>query len=205
MNSRPNFRSLLKQSETLMSAPGNLLLEEAMDILNADFRNVLSRSGAWMAIALQSLGLETPRISCSSYMRLFVFKYALATLSACAYITGCLFFQTPVLIPGALFIFYAVEVQFVFLFPVIACGSDKPLWDSLALTRRAGGTWQAMRIVLPTAALMVFGALGPRVAELARAARMEGTRPWFARVLYVWCQGCLIIAIWYQELCRSES
>ena len=205
MNSRPTFRTLLEESETLLSAPGNLLLEEAMDILKGDFRNVLSRSGAWMAIALQSLGLENPRSSCSSYMRLFVFKYALVTLSACAYIAGCLFFQAPVLIPGALFIFYAFEVQFVFLFPVIACGSRQPLRDSLALTRRAGGTWQAMQIVLPTAGLMLFGALGPRVVGLSRSAGLEGASPWFSRALFVWCQGCLMIAIWYHELCRSES
>lgn len=82
-------------------------------------------------------------------------------------------------------VFYAVEAQMVFLYPLLIDGHPAPLGQSLRLTRRAGGTLAVMAQVLPLAAVMLFGGLTGRG---------------FRRC---WCLGCLGVALWYEEVLES--
>ena len=80
-------------------------------------------------------------------------------------------------------IFYVVEVQLVFLFPIALDASAPPhhWWRAArASTVRAGGTWRAFWTVLPIAAHMLLGlaSMSPRRA---------------------WCAGCAAVTIWYEE------
>ncbi len=114
--------------------------------------------------------------------RLGALKYALALAGAslaplAAWRTG----------QGALLLlfvplFYAIEAQLVFLYPVALEGARAPLLESFRTTRRAGGTWVVMRRVLRIAATMLLGGF------LGRG---------FVRS---WSIGCLAICVWYARL-----
>jgi uncharacterized protein len=70
----------------------------------------------------------------------------------------------------------------VFLFPLALDGSVTPFRSAWVWTRRAGGTFAAMRVVLPLAAVMLFGGLVGRG---------------FVRC---WCLGCLAVCLWYEDV-----
>ena len=134
--------------------------------------------GVWMGKALAVLRqepFEPPRRLLETYGWM---KYgaalALASLAALhsGYGSGLVF----------AFVFYAVEAQMVFLYPLLLDRHPSPLAQSLRLTRRAGGTLGVMGQVLPVAAVMLFGGF------LGRGFRR------------CWCLGCLVVAIWYEEV-----
>ena len=76
----------------------------------------------------------------------------------------------------ALLVFYAVEAQMVFLFP-LALDAKPVTWRTLrASVRRAGGTLRVMATVMPVAVRMLTGGL-------------RG-----------WCCGCLEVLLWYEGL-----
>ncbi len=153
-------------------------------------RSRSTRSGQdcaeWMSLAL-SLARNTPWSSLqpqryADLSRLGVLKYALALAGAsiaplAAWRTeqvALLFFFVP--------LFYAIEAQLVFLYPVALDGARAPLLESLRWTRRAGGTWSVMRRVLRIASFMLLGGF------LGRG---------FVRS---WSIGCLAICVWYARL-----
>ena len=81
--------------------------------------------------------------------------------------------------------FYAVEAQFVFLFPLAIDRTPKLIRSSLSMSQKAGGTTKVMGIVLPIAAYMLLGGF-------------------FGKgFLRSWCIGCLAIVIWYETI-RDE-
>jgi hypothetical protein len=86
------------------------------------------------------------------------------------------------LAPFAVLVFYAIEVQMVFLFPLALDGCARPFRTARAWTRRAGGTIAAMRVVLPVAGVMLLGGMVGRG---------------FVRC---WCLGCLAVCLWYEDL-----
>jgi hypothetical protein len=79
-------------------------------------------------------------------------------------------------------VFYAIEAQMVFLFPLALDGSAGPFRESRVWTRQAGGTLEVMRLVLPIAVTMLFGGFVGRG---------------FVRS---WCIGCLAVCVWYELL-----
>jgi hypothetical protein len=109
-------------------------------------------------------------------------KYGLATTAALVWAGAAWAEGLPLLAPFAVLVFYAVEVQMVFLFPLALDGSARPFRTARAWTRRAGGTIAAMRVVLPLAAVMLLGGLVGRG---------------FVRC---WCLGCLAVCLWYEDL-----
>src|SRR5262249_35884759 len=88
----------------------------------------------------------------------------------------------PLLAPLAILVFYAVEAQMVFLFPLALDGSARPFRAARAWTRRAGGTLAVLRVVLPLAGVMLLGGMAGRG---------------FVRC---WCLGCLAVCLWYEDL-----
>jgi hypothetical protein len=92
-----------------------------------------------------------------------------------------------VLLPGVVIIFYLVEAQMVFLFPLALDGSAHPIRESLVWTRAAGGTIPVMLTVMQLAAVMLFGGFFGRG---------------FVRS---WCLGCLAVVLWYEALRRHYA
>ncbi len=123
-------------------------------------------------------GTTAPR----NYHLLGLGKYALAGGTALLWVLAASVMGWPELAWLAIAVFYAVEAQFVFLFPLALDGSPAPFREARRWTVRAGGTWQVMRVVLPLVATMLGGGFFGRG---------------FTRS---WCLGCLAVCIWYEDL-----
>lgn len=142
----------------------------------------------WMHQAMRLLGWRLPPFSDTSSHTIRGFaKYITCLLAAAVGVGACwgssLWSLAPVI--GGL-VFYMVEAQMVFLFPVVLAGSRAPWCRSYALTQFAGGTWTVMLTVMPIAFRMLTGGLRP-----------EGS-------IGAWCRGCLAIVIWHRRVCESE-
>lgn len=97
---------------------------------------------------------------------------------------------------GFLLAFYAAEVQLLFLFPLLLTGCETPIRSSVQLTRAAGGTFHAIRGVLPIALWMVLGWLTVLANNLKNGQKLNLTRA----MTQSWCVGCLSIVFWYLQL-----
>ena len=120
-----------------------------------------------------------------SFERLGFIKYTLATMAALLTGTAAAAVGAWWLCPLAVVAFYIVEVQMVFLFPVALDGGRQPFATAHDHLRRAGGTRQAVPIVMRIACHMLLG----------------GFRN--GAFLQCWCEGCLAVCVWY-ELVRAR-
>ena len=146
------------------------------------WRSLFASGGRWMQQALaRARGVSAPE-SKTAFNRLGFIKYGLAGGAAILVLLPSIWWEAWPLLILVVAVFYAVEAQMVFLFPLAIDGSQEPFRDSRRWTLKAGGTWAVMRVVIPIAALMIFGGfIG------------QG----FVRS---WCLGCLAICIWYEDL-----
>jgi predicted MPP superfamily phosphohydrolase len=117
-----------------------------------------------------------------NYQRLGLIKYGLASGVALLWAVAACSGHVPWLVLLAAVVFYAVEAQMVFLFPLALDGSSRPFIAARRWTRRAGGTLAVLRVVIPLACVMLFGGLAGR------------------GFLRSWCLGCLAVCLWYEEL-----
>lgn len=140
-------------------------------------------SGAeWMRLVMEHIrGVNIPSVQVP-YNALGLLKYGLASLCAIGYIALTVWANWWIILPGFVPVFYAVEAQMVFLFPLAIDGCSHPLTDSRAWTKRAGGTLSVMGTVMPLAVVMLLGGF------------VGGG---FIRS---WALGCLAVALWYEEL-----
>ncbi len=145
-------------------------------------------SGAeWMRLALACLrGRPMPDIQIS-FQQLGLIKYGLAACSAVVYALLVGMFGFWALLPGAAFIFYAVEAQMVFLFPLALDGCQKPFRAGRAWTQQAGGTLPVTFTVMQLALVMLFGGFFGHG---------------FVRC---WCLGCLAVLLWYEDVPESRA
>jgi len=170
---------LLRRAASCYDEPGSCLPSSAARAAFGGF----SSGARWMGEALETIrghprGTTAPR----NYQMLGVLKYALAGGAALLWIVATLVIGWPELACLAVAVFYAVEAQFVFLFPLALDGSPAPFREARRWTVRAGGTWKVMRVVLPLAARMLGG--GFLGCGFVRS----------------WCLGCLAICVWYEDL-----
>jgi predicted MPP superfamily phosphohydrolase len=178
MPERIRAADLLREAAAIFDAGDNGLRQSA----GSAWRTGFSSGGHWMREALQTLrGTPLPG-EVRHFNALGLFKYALASAAGLLALLPAIVWRQPLLLLLAVPAFYAVEAQFVFLFPVALDGSRQPLGDSRRWTAAAGGTLAVMRVVLPLACVMVFGGFTGRG---------------FVRC---WCLGCLAICIWYEKL-----
>ncbi|AKG24470.1 hypothetical protein IJ00_05565 [Calothrix sp. 336/3] len=70
----------------------------------------------------------------------------------------------------------------VFLFPIAIDGYPHPFRESRKLTKKAGGTLAAMKVVMVLAAVMIFGGFCGQ------------------GFIRSWCLGCLAVVLWYEKL-----
>ena len=135
-----------------------------------------------MRRGLESIRGEAITVSPTNLQRLGLIKYGVATLVALLWVAGCIAIGRPRWGAAAVLLFYAVEAQFVFLFPLALDGVARPLRASRRWTIAAGGTFRVMATVLPIAAVMLLGGFVGRG---------------FVRS---WCIGCLAVCVWYEHL-----
>jgi predicted MPP superfamily phosphohydrolase len=180
MAERISASALLCDAAVLFDAPASRLAESGRRAWRGGFA-----SGAdWMRQALeQSRGQPLAGTACN-LNRLGLFKYGLASTAALGWLALTIGCHYPLLAALCLPLFYAVEAQMVFLFPLALDGDSRAFRAARRWTLRAGGTLAVMRIVLPLAAAMLFGGL------LGRG---------FVRS---WCLGCLAVCLWYEHLRR---
>lgn len=185
-NRKPiTWRLLLSRAAAIYDTPDSMLAKTA----GMAARGAFATGAEWMALAIERLrgeSLKTPLSALPNFQLLGVLKYSAAITVAAGWVLASYLAGWLVLSPLALPIFYAVEVQYVFLFPIALDGHLKPFRTSRQWTKKAGGTLLAMKNVMPIAATMLGGGFVGR------------------GFIRSWCLGCLAICIWYEHLRISE-
>lgn len=175
------WRSLLARAAAVYDEPGGPLPAAGRAAAWGGF----GAGAVWMARAMERLRgrpVDGPPVSRPYYQFLGVAKYTAASLAALAGAVGAWWAGWPVLAVVAVPLFYAVEAQGVFLFPVALDGDRRPFRTARRWTARAGGTLPVMATVMPIAATMLFGGFAGR------------------GFLRSWCLGCLAVCVWYEDL-----
>jgi len=182
MADRTTWSSLLRRAAELYDAPESELSNTAGEAGRHGFR-----SGAmWMRRAMvQIRGVPIPEPITANFHALGWLKYGAASIVALGWAIAMIAIDWPVLAIGSIPLFYAVEAQGVFLFPVAIDGEPRPFRAARRWTVRAGGTLRVMAIVMPIAVTMLAGGFAGR------------------GFLRSWCLGCLAICIWYERLRNS--
>jgi len=176
-------RRLLTQAAGLFDSPDNWLASSG----RTAWRTGFASGGRWMREALELLRKQPVAGSVVDLNRLGILKYVLACSAAFVWLLVVMYWRRPLLAVFGVPVFYLVEAQMVFLFPLALDGSPHPFRDARRWTRQAGGTVAVLRVILPVAAMMLFGGL------LGRG---------FVRS---WCLGCLAVCIWYERLRQLPS
>ena len=147
------------------------------------------RGGAqWMAEVMGVLRERPVKCPARAYNWFGFLKYFTA-LGVCTAVLVALLFRFGssgwLVIPVLPLIFYAIEVQTVFLFPLLIDESPHPWRASRRMVVESGGTVASMVRVIRTAIHML-------------GTPLLGRNP-----MDTWCEGCLAVLIWYEEV-RSE-
>jgi hypothetical protein len=176
-------KELLNEAAVFFDAPGNGLAQSADNAARKGFAS----AGEWMRGALGVIRNEPVPDRGIRFHWLGLAKYVSAAIAAMAVAILGWWTDAFWMFPLAILLFYAVEAQMIFLFPLAMDGSQNLMRESLRWTRRAGGTWDVMKTVLPVAAAMLLGGF---------------FRKGFVRS---WCLGCLAVLIWYERLRNTKN
>ncbi len=169
----------------LLIAEGKFFLIKNPPSLSATthirWRNVFGDGAAWMLLQLNALDGKQRVLNPQTPFNLYGFaKYASSLL-----VFGIAVFLLSqihlLFVLFAVWVFYAVEVLFLFLFPLLLDGAENPIRDSVKLTFRIG-IFSAISTVLPIGVFMVLGFLRLRSP------------------LKNWAIGCVAVLIWYKQV-----
>jgi hypothetical protein len=178
-----NAIALLKQAAALYDDPQRPFATQAQQAWKGGFIS----GAAWMELVLAELRGQRQRPVPACLQGFGILKYTLATLAASMVLWLAVTTQRYPLLLLCIPAFYAVEVQMVFLFPIVLDRLPKPFKASLQWTKAAGGTLATMRIVLVLAAVMLFGGL-------------------FGKgFIRCWCLGCLAVVLWYEDIRQARN
>jgi hypothetical protein len=170
---------LLRAAACLYDDPHNGLADRAQQAWRGGFAS----GGEWMRHVLAHVrGTTMPQNPADHFNLQGTVKYGFASAGALACCALAVILEQPLLLLLCVPVFYGIEAQMVFLFPVMLDGSTAPFRDARQWTMRAGGTWTVMRVVLPLAATMLLGGF------IGRG---------FVRS---WCLGCLAVCLWYEQV-----
>lgn len=177
-----NGSTLLRQAAWHYDAVDVELAGAARNVWRGDF----NAGAEWMRLAMSRVrGGKVPQGK-ANFRWLGVMKYLVA-VAAGGSVAAAGWWWHPwcwlLLVPA----FYAVEVQWVFLFPTALDGTPTPWRVSRMLMQRRAGTAAAMLVVLPLAWEMMTGGL-----------RARG----FVRS---WCLGCLAVLLWYEQCLHPKD
>lgn len=172
---------LLHRAALLFDDPGCPLAKEA----RTAGKSLFASGADWMRHALEGVRGAPLAGGANNFNVLGCVKYGLASAGA-GVCVALAWWNSPWWLLGVVPVFYAIEAQFVFLFPLVLDGTPQPFRKARRWTKRAGGTLVVMGVVLPLAATMLFGGFCGRG---------------FVRS---WCLGCLAVCLWYEDL-RTAS
>lgn len=147
--------------------------------------NIFTVGAVWMCNQLNKTGNTRRKFNTSvNYTVYGLLKYGSCIILFL--ITAIFLAQLSILlIPLSVFVFYFVEVHFLFLFPLLIDGTKYPLKESIKQTYRLG-LIKSMVTVFQISCYMLIGLLNPT----------NPTRNWYI--------GCLAIIIWYQNDVRNR-
>lgn len=162
---------------------------ELIPLARRERRHGFAGGARWMAGALSILRADTapPSPPDVGWQRLGVTKYALCLLAAAVATAAALPFVPLFAAVVGVLIFYVVEVQFVFAFPIALDSHARPLRKSASVLRHSTGTLRGVATVVPLATVMLFGGFVGRG---------------FVRS---WCVGCLGVLVWYEHVHPREG
>ena len=172
-----NWRDLWRQSERhLQLYP--IYLSETPDL------SVFSKGAAWMTARLNEMdNHKTTRFDPSIPFNAYGwFKYGLC-ISACIISAFLLFPLHFLLVPLSIVVFYFLEVQLLFLFPLLIDQVKQPILTSIKITYHLG-VFKCMGTVMPIAFWMLWGIFS----------KNQPFRNWHV--------GALAILIWYKDEVR---
>ncbi len=113
-----------------------------------------------------------------------IIKYGTCLLALC--ISFFLLLKTnPLLTPLSIIIFYLFEIHFLFLFPLLIDGVEKPIIISIQQTYKIG-LFTALTTIIPIGCFMMIGLFN------------------FKKPFRNWYIGCLAIIIWYKNEVRNR-
>jgi hypothetical protein len=151
------------------------------------FGNVFGDGANWMRFWMLELRPNAKLASMPTwkYTIYGIFKYVVSLLFFG--VSALLLCQIkPILGLFSIFIFYFVEVHFLFLFPILIENEKKPICKSIKITYEIG-LFNAVKTVIVIAFFMLIGLIN------------------FQNPLKNWYIGCLAVVIWYEEITNRLS
>src|SRR5207245_4303660 len=119
----PRAGTLLSRAAALFDAPHSVLRAMAPRAGRRGFTS----GAAWMRLALETVrGIPCPPQG-TSFGRLGLIKYGLASAAALLWAGAAWALRLPILAPLAVVEFYVIEAQMVFLFLLALGGNGRPL------------------------------------------------------------------------------
>ncbi len=174
---------LLEMARACYDTPGSELPALAQKAARGGF----SAGAEWMQQAQNILRPAKSESHNANFTFLGIAKYAAAAISAFIPLLWLTPGDAVFLLPLSAILFYLVESQFVFLFPVALDGSETPFRDAFRLRLAAGPTLHVLITVLHIAAYMLVGGF------LGKG------------FLRSWAVGCLAVLIWHNEVVERAS
>ncbi|WP_156825819.1 hypothetical protein [Lewinella cohaerens] len=168
-----NYQDLLLRSKVHLS---QFPLEQEIDFMPL----VFTKGAKWMTQRLNEIDKKQRNFNSNvAYEYYGYLKYSFCFF---CFIMSGLFFWTKAsyLSPLSILVFYFFEVHFLFLFPLLIDGVEKPLARSIHMTYKMG-IFYTMRTVIPIGFFMVTGLFNWR------------------NPLQNWHIGCLAVLIWYTD------
>jgi len=170
---RPTFQELFLEAEAFAPKAPALPQIKATEVFEA--------GALWMGGCLAQIR-ETPgdrRLS-ASFTAYGYLKYGLASGAAALWVLLTSMSDWPYLFPLGILVFYLVEVNFLFLFPILLDGRQRPISTSFRMTRNLGYIY-AMKNLAAIASRMLFGGFAGRGFKRS------------------WLMGCLAVLFWYEK------
>ncbi len=159
-----------------------VLLQEIAYPQHIQLNNLFTRGAEWMLYCLNHIRNENTTLPKGVAFEYYGWgKYLL-----CSFVALIPLFLSYWLVPLSILLFYLIEVQLLFLFPLLIDGSKNSFKSSWRLTRQIG-TFRAMIVVIPIAIYMLYG----------MCRRKDCLQHWYV--------GCLSILILYEEINTNEE
>jgi|GEM_PF-965523 len=164
-----------------ISHPGRMFLQDANP------RMMFTLGARWMHHRLNELGKDSPQpfntnINYNFYGYL---KYGICLSSACLTTWWLSGYGWPY-IPLSILSFYFLEVQFLFLFPLLIDHASRPIYTGIYTTFKIGPV-KCLLTVIPISIFMMTGLFWKK----------DRFRNWYI--------GCLAILIWYNNEVRNRT
>jgi hypothetical protein len=174
----PSARALLQQARAIYDDPAQPFAPNAR---SQAWQQGFASGAEWMRLVLEQKRGSPPQGQ-ANFQWLGILKYGLCSLGALLYIAVCLLLKNWWLLPGFVLVFYAIEAQMVFLFPVALDNTPHSFSANRRMTVQAGGTLRVMWTVMQLAVVMLFGGFAGR------------------GFIRCWALGCLSVVLWYEHI-----